>query len=898
MLRRLQSFIALAIIACQQPQEENIGVEAAPIATITQAATACATYDALAMTHSTGGATSGGWNIWSNGSISASHSFAAGQTTITVSAAGRVAAGVWPSMSVYVGTTRVGTASVASTSYLPYAFAFTATAGAQTIRVQFDNDFVSSSEDRNLLVKNVAVSCPVVTDTAQYNFENGATHGWVAQGASSVASSTAQAFKGSASLAVRFTSAGGTQTARLSTAPPAGSTVAFNVYCASGVTWVQPYANAPWTGAYTAVPTFALGKWNARSVTVPPGATEIGVQFRVTSGYTGSCYVDSVGWQTTSPPPPPPPPTDTTPPTIALAAPIAGIVTASVSDDVGVVGVRFTVDGVAQNEDTTAPFAFDTSGLAPGAHVITARARDAAGNATTSAALNVTIANGIVEPGSPGVVDVAFTVRADTDTHAISPLIYGSNTTAQTVPSRLGMQRLGGNRWTTYNWENNASNAGSDYCFQNDGYLSSSNVPGAAVKSNMDTASSVGAATLLTIPIVDYVAADKLGNCDVRNSGSNYLQTRFKQNRARKGTTPSATPDAGDAFVYQDEFVTWVKSVAPSTPLFFSMDNEPDLWSSTHAEIHPNGVGYDELVNRNITFASMVKSLAPNAKTTGFVSYGFLGFVNLQNAPDASGKGEFIDYYLAKMRAAEQQYGERLIDYLDLHWYPEAKGGGVRIIGNDTSAAVVAARLQAPRSLWDSTYKETSWVADYLGAAVNLIPREKAKIAAGYPGTSLAFTEWNYGGGNHISGALAVADVLGIFGRDDVGLASYWNLNGSEPFAYAAFRAYRNFDGAGARFGDTSIHADTSRRDTSSVYASYDAANPSRVVIVAINKLATPAKAGITLAHASRFTSAQVYTVTSASSNVTPAGTITAVAQNAFAYTMPAYSISVIVPKP
>ena len=51
------------------------------------------------------------------------------------------------------------------------------------------------------------------------------------------------------------------------------------------------------------------------------------------------------------------------------------------------------------------------------------------------------------------------------------------------LPSHLTFDRAGGNRWTAYNWETNASNAGSDYIYNNDNYLSSSNVPAEAVRS-------------------------------------------------------------------------------------------------------------------------------------------------------------------------------------------------------------------------------------------------------------------------------------------------------------------------------------------------------------------------------------------------------------------------------
>ena len=76
------------------------------------------------------------------------------------------------------------------------------------------------------------------------------------------------------------------------------------------------------------------------------------------------------------------------------------------------------------------------------------------------------------------------------------------------------------------------------------------------------------------------------------------------------------------------------------------------------------------------------------------------------------------------------------------------------------------------------------------------MPWLQAKLDGHYPGTQLAFTEWNYGGGDHISGAIASADVLGLFGRYGVGLATYWALHEDETFAYAALRAFRNYDGS------------------------------------------------------------------------------------------------------
>jgi hypothetical protein len=500
-----------------------------------------------------------------------------------------------------------------------------------------------------------------------------------------------------------------------------------------------------------------------------------------------------------------------------------------------------------------------------------------------------------VEPGDPGPADVTFEVRSDRDVHAIAKEIYGINGTTDIAQNKQTVVRLGGNRWTAYNWENNASNAGSDYLFQNDGYLSSSNTPGQAVKTSLDTARTGGAALIATVPIVDYVSADKNGGGDVRNSGANYLQTRFRQNRPTKGSALSLTPDASDGFVYQDEFVSWLKTNAGGANVFFSLDNEPDLWSETHAEVHAAHVGYDELCTRSVSYAKGIKGVWAEAKVLGFVSYGWYGYVTLQDAPDRAQKGEFIDYFLGKMKEAETANGKRLVDYLDLHWYPEAQGGGQRITTASTNAAIAAARVAAPRSLWDASYKETSWIADAVGN-IRLIPRIKEKIAARYPGTKLAFTEWNYGGGGDVSAAVASADVLGIFGRDGVDLATFWPLAQDESFAYAAFKAFRNFDGNGAAFGDTSIHATTSDVASSSVYAAVDAANGNRLVLVAINKSTAPKTAAIKLAHPARFASAKTYAITSTAPRPVAGMSLTPAATNAFRYTMPAMSVTVIVP--
>lgn len=101
---------------------------------------------------------------------------------------------------------------------------------------------------------------------------------------------------------------------------------------------------------------------------------------------------------------------DTTPPTVAITAPSNGAtvsgtipVTATASDNVGVVGVQFKLDGAnLSTEDTTSPYSisWNTTTASYGAHSLTAVARDAAGNTTTSTIVTVTVSN--VVAGSQG----------------------------------------------------------------------------------------------------------------------------------------------------------------------------------------------------------------------------------------------------------------------------------------------------------------------------------------------------------------------------------------------------------------------------------------------------------------------------------------------------------------
>lgn len=479
--------------------------------------------------------------------------------------------------------------------------------------------------------------------------------------------------------------------------------------------------------------------------------------------------------------------------------------------------------------------------------------------------------------------DVTLSANAAQARKPISPWIYGRNENGNiSAITNATSRRMGGNRWTAYNWENNASNAGADYFYYNDGFLSNSLTPGEAVRPTITSTSANRQAVIVTVPMAGYVSADKFGTtvqqADYATiNPANPLTggiagSRFRTVIDRKPASAgplSLTPNITDAFVYTDEFVNWVKTTGGnrSAPVIYSLDNEPDLWASTHRQIRwnpatnsPVPISYDELRQRSINTALAIKSVDPTAMVFGAVNYGWQGYRTLQHAPNRPNQ-DFHQYFLQQMKLADTANGKRLVDAIDIHYYPEARGtyttgGNSRIIEgaalSSTDPAMIQARVQSTRSLWDPTYVETSWITQWStgGQAMRVIPRLQADINAFYPGTKIAITEYTFGGGNHISGATAQADALGIFGQQGVYAANVWDLQASNTenrFVRAGFDMFLNYDGAGGRFGDTSVQSASSDVSKVTFYASVDAEDPDRIVLMIINKTAGTLTADLSL---------------------------------------------------
>ena len=551
----------------------------------------------------------------------------------------------------------------------------------------------------------------------------------------------------------------------------------------------------------------------------------------------------------------------------------------------------------------------------------------------TAIATSQRIAVGDPPAPPPAGTDVAFAINAAAS-YPISRFIYGgnfiddpANYTGGVPPSEMTFNRMGGNRLSAWNWENNFSNAGADFNWQNDRYLSSSTSPGNAARQHAAPSFSRNQGFLATVPMLGYVAADDCGcNVGITDAARAVrLATHFRVSKSAKGSAFSLNPSTGDAFVYQDEFVNWMettypgRSTHPTAPLMYSLDNEPDIWYVTHREVLSDSLDnpnlqrrqtYTGFIDTTIAYARAIKAVAPNALIFGPAVATYTGVANLGRYPlpdPVYGTQQFYDVYLDKLRAAEATYGKRLIDVLDTHYYPAigTRGGEITNDYATQDSATIWARVNGPRSLWDATFNEHSWVNNYLGEPIRLLPRLRAKIDAHYPGTKIAITEYYFGRGGDISGGVAQADVLGIFGREGVFAAAFWPIagvysppylgDGQKAYAYVfgAFRMFRNYDGNGGRFGDTGLPSTTTNHEMTSVYASRDDAG--NVVVVAINKTQTTKIAHIVLAGSTPRTTAKVYTLTAGSASPSHKPDLPVTAGTTLDYTMPALSVTTLV---
>jgi hypothetical protein len=524
-------------------------------------------------------------------------------------------------------------------------------------------------------------------------------------------------------------------------------------------------------------------------------------------------------------------------------------------------------------------------------------------------------------PAPPATNSVTITVDAQLNRHPISPQIYGVAFASSNQLSDLNftMNRSGGNSETRYNWQINAHNLAADWYFES--YPDSSSTPGATADSFVADSKSGGAQPMITIPMIGWspvLGANRsiLYSYAVTKYGPQTSVDPWLTNAGNgisiTNNTPITWNNPNDAnfptnTAFQQTYVrhligNWGASTNGGVG-YYLMDNEHSIWFSTHQDVHPVGPTMQEIWTKMLATASMVKSNDPNVLVMGPEEWGWNGYFysgydqqwsgahndyNPADYPDRGTNGgwDYMPWLLNQFRQQETNTGQRLLDYFTLHCYPQE--GNVSGTAADNATALL--RNQCTRVFWDTNYVDPSWI----NSVIMLIPRMKNWVSTYYPGTKIGVTEYNWGAETNINGAIAQADILGIFGWQGLDLATRWTTPDASTPTYNAMKMYRNYDGNQSTFGDASVSTAVSMNvDLVSSFAAVRSSDGALTVMVINKQLAASATAAFTINNFLPSGTAQVWQLTSANA-ITRLSDLS-FAGSGFSNTVPAQSITLFV---
>jgi hypothetical protein len=468
-------------------------------------------------------------------------------------------------------------------------------------------------------------------------------------------------------------------------------------------------------------------------------------------------------------------------------------------------------------------------------------------------------------------VPVAIAVDAGQDRHPISPLIYGVNfgTTAQLIALGAPLNRSGGDDASLYNWRLNARNAGKDWYYES--LACTDDIMDQHGSSFVALTKAAGAQAMITVPMMGWVAKLDSGRKPLASfsigiyglqQDSDIKGFTDAGNGVEMDGTPVTGNDPNDAAMPHgpaDE-KPWIERLVrkwgDSTTggvRYYIMDNEPSVWQLTHRDVHPIGAHAQEIADKVTAYSAMVKAVDPHAQIVapeewGWTGYRYSGFDQqyavtngFDNAPDRTNETKGLDYLpwlLTQWKAAGHP-----VDVVSVHFYPQ--NGEYSDSGDDVSVKMQLMRNRSTRDLWDTHYTDPSWIHD----TIALIPRLRRWVDTYYyPGTPIAITEYNWGAEKSMNGATTEADILGIFGREGLDIATRWIAPATGTPTEKAMQMYRNYDGRRSGFGDASIRASVPDPDTLAAFAALRGKDGAMTVMVINKQLDAPASAALSVA--------------------------------------------------
>ncbi len=598
----------------------------------------------------------------------------------------------------------------------------------------------------------------------------------------------------------------------------------------------------------------------------------------------------------------------------------------------------------------------DASATAGVTYYYEVAAVNASGTGTASAVASAT---------ATGTLSAQITVDALSNRHAISPLVYGVNfppSASYITATGTTFVRWGGNNSTDYNWTNFDANLDNDWYFQDDPFGAlglNSSTTGADSQAFVKDVVAAGADPLMTMPILttknpvsgitagwvakggpqydsfsvakynytpcevnpdvsdDGDGIDSVSTCALKaNQYSSYAPQNpvyvtgndFADAYAPLLNAPGLNDPAGA--VYRSQ---WAQALAPdfgNDPHFYDMDNEMDIWQSTHRDIHPNPVTYQEQADDFVNVGAGLKTWDAKAFTFGPVTCCWEGYWNSgAGASDKAAHGDvdFWPWWLNDVYWRGKVAGVQIINDFDFHAYPE-----LTIPAGAAAPELDALGLASTRDWWDIGFTNAdSWIGNNPGAGgLQPVPTVQARLVRALalaneimPGLPVSVTEWNFGQTNEdpIAVALTDADGWGLLGQYDLYAAARWTAPDPSANApsYQTLNLFTNYDGKHDGFDPISVGTSNTCGLSAAdpfynecyAFAAVNAAGTQMTLLVVNQNPADQLQATLNLKN---FTASQVtsYSISAASPNSITAGATGSFSAN---QTFAPYSITLLV---
>jgi len=442
----------------------------------------------------------------------------------------------------------------------------------------------------------------------------------------------------------------------------------------------------------------------------------------------------------------------------------------------------------------------------------------------------------------------------------------------------VGVNRNGGNAMSNWNWQLDATNAGSDWYFLSNPQ-SSSFPSGSTNDLQMDATLAAHSTYVTQVSAIGWVTGtrQKVWSFSVAHYGP-----QQSNECVGDGGASYCAADAGNGVLADGTVLynnrTWYQPYTPTdavsfvqhmrqraTPAIFDpsiivqLDNEPDIWHSTHRDCHPTAVTYDELWNYTVSYSTALKATYPGIRVAGPIWCCWCAY--FWSAKDGCGGGAdmaahdnmyITPWLLMKLNDHYLTHGVQLLDFIDLHYYPN-------VPDDDSTQARQQQFTDQVRSFYDATYPDPGWIgvsgcgASCNGPYVTLLPRFQQWIAQYAPNLTLglAVSEYSFGADSMFSPMLANAEVLAVMGSRGVAYSSRWTSPTDGSLAENAFKLYLNYDGSGSKVMGASVPTSSSTAPQLTAYSVHNSTTQTLFVLLFNLAFSADSAVSVTISSAS-----------------------------------------------